>query len=98
MNLTGQGDAERLNGVRVSANLFDTLGSDAAIGRALKPEGDRPGNPHVVVISYGLWQRRFGGDNGLIGKPLDLNGQSYMVVGVLQPNFLFPIQESRSTG
>jgi AraC-like DNA-binding protein len=56
-NLTGRGDAERLNGTRVSANLFETLGVNAAVGRALGSEDDRPGAPSVVVMTYGLWQR-----------------------------------------
>jgi putative ABC transport system permease protein len=77
-NLTGQGDAERLNGVRVSANLFATLGVNAAIGRALQPDDDRPGSPRVVVMTNALWQRRFGSDISLIGKPLDLNGVTWL--------------------
>jgi putative ABC transport system permease protein len=90
-NLTGQGDAERLNGVRVSANLFETLGVDAPIGRTLTSEDDRPGSPPVVVMTNALWQRRFGGDTSLIGKPLDLNGLSYTLVGILPSNFFLPI-------
>jgi putative ABC transport system permease protein len=90
-NLTGQGDPERITGVRVSGNLFETMGVSAAAGRALKAEDDVPSSPRVVVITHALWQRRFGGDAGLIGKALDLNGDSYTVVGVLPPQFLFPI-------
>jgi predicted permease len=93
-NLTGRGDAERLTGVRVSANLFETLGVNAAVGRTLEPEDDRPGAPSVVVMTYGLWQRRFGGDNNLVGQPLELNGASYTLVGILPPNFFFPIPEA----
>jgi predicted permease len=90
-NLTGQGDAEQLNGVRVSANLFETLGVNAVLGRTLEPDDDRPGSPRVVVMTDGLWQRRFGGDISLIGKQLDLSGVSYMLVGILPANFFFPI-------
>ena len=90
-NLTGLGDAEQLNGVRVSANLFETLGVSAQFGRTLQPDDDRPDSPRVVVITDGLWRRRFGGDIGLIGKPLDLGGVSYTLVGVLPPNFFFPV-------
>jgi predicted permease len=93
-NLTGRGDAERLTGVRVSANLFETLGVNAAVGRTLEPEDDGPGAPSVVVMTYGLWQRRFGGDNNLVGQPLELNGASYTLVGILPPNFFFPIPEA----
>ena len=94
VNLTGKGDAERLNGVRVSANLFESLGVNAAVGRTLEREDDRPGNPRVVVMTYALWQRRFGGEMSLIGKPLDLNGTSYTLVGVLPQNFSFPYPEA----
>jgi predicted permease len=90
-NLTGQGDAEQLNGVRVSANLFETLGVSAVVGRTLEPPDDRPGSSPVVVMSYGLWQRRFGADASLIGKQLELNGVSYTLAGVLPANFWFPI-------
>ncbi len=93
-NLTGRGDPERLTGVRVSANLFETLGVNAAVGRTLEPEDDRPGAPSVVVMTSGLWQRRFGGDNNLVGQPLELNGASYTLVGILPPNFFFPIPEA----
>jgi predicted permease len=89
--LAGQGTAERFDGTRVSANLFETLGVNAAIGRTLESEDDRPGSPHVVVMAYGLWQRRFGSDASLIGKPLDLNGVGYTLVGVLPQNFVFPL-------
>jgi predicted permease len=91
--LTGRGDAEQLIGARVSGNLFETLGVEAALGRTLEPEDDRPGSPNVVVMAYGLWQRRFGRDARLIGKSLDLNGASYTLVGVLPPNFVFPIAD-----
>ena len=90
-NLTGQGDAEQLNGVRVSSNLFETLGVTAVLGRTLEPEDDQPGSPRVVVMSYGLWQRRFGADTNLIGKQLGLNDVSYTLVGILPANFFFPI-------
>jgi predicted permease len=90
-NLTGYGDAEQLNGVRVSANLFETFGATALLGRTLEPEDDRPASPRVVVISYGLWQRRFGADPSLIGKQLELNDATYRLVGILQGNFSWPV-------
>ena len=93
-NLTGQGDAEQLNGVRVSANLFQTFGVNAALGRTLEPRDDQPGSPKVVVMSYGLWQRRFGTDRAIIGKQLQLNDASYTLVGILPANFFFPIPDA----
>ncbi|MGB0037098.1 MAG: ABC transporter permease, partial [Candidatus Acidiferrales bacterium] len=88
-NLTGLGRPERLQGIRISAGAFDLLGARALKGRALLPEDDNPEGGKVVVVSYGLWQR-LGGDDALIGKALSLNDESYTVVGVLPPNFVFP--------
>ncbi|HKP84936.1 MAG TPA: ABC transporter permease [Blastocatellia bacterium] len=88
-NLTGDGDPERLQGFKVSANLFQVLGVAAAQGRTFLPEEDRPGNNHVVVISHDLWQRRFGGDSEMIGRSIFLNGAAYQVVGVMPADFRF---------
>jgi len=92
-NLTDGGEPERLQGVRISANVFEMLGVHAAAGRLLLPEDDTPGQEHVVVLAHGLWRRRFGGDPGLVGKTLTLNGAGYTVVGILPPQFIFPIKE-----
>jgi predicted permease len=89
-NLTGNGDPERLQAVRVSGNLFQMFGVDTIIGRTLLPDDDNPGSQRVVVLSYGLWQRRFGADRNLVGNTLTLNGDSYTVVGILPPDFTFP--------
>src|SRR5205823_14364396 len=75
-NLTGVGEPERLDGRRVSANLFDVLGVPTLLGRTFVPDDDRPG-AHVVLLSYSLWQRRFGSDPNIIGRAVTLNGQSY---------------------
>src|SRR5262245_8250151 len=95
-NLTGSGDAERIQGVRISANVFEMLGVRAALGRTLLPEADRPQSERVVVLSHGLWQRRFGGDASLVGSKLTLNDQSYSVVGILPANFIFPGTEAEA--
>jgi putative ABC transport system permease protein len=89
-NLTGGGDSERIQGLRISANVFRMLGVEAVAGRALIPEDDNAGSAPVVVVTHGLWKRRFGGDPGLVGRTLTLNDESYTVVGVLPPNFVFP--------
>ncbi|HWO03016.1 MAG TPA: ABC transporter permease, partial [Blastocatellia bacterium] len=89
-NLTGAGDPERLQGVRMSAHAFEMLGANASLGRALIPDDDNPASQRVVVLTDGLWQRRFGADTSLIGKTVALNGDSYTVVGVLPPDFVFP--------
>jgi predicted permease len=92
-NLTGAGEPERIEGRRVSASLFPLLGVEPHLGRALLPEEDQPGGNRVVVLSHGLWQRRFGSDAKIIGQPLTLNGESYEVVGVMPPHFQFPTRE-----
>src|ERR1043165_1320464 len=81
-NLTGIGEPERLDGRRVSANLFDLLGVPAMLGRTFVPDDDRLGT-HVVLLSYSLWQRRFGSDPSVIGRAITLNGESYTVIGVM---------------
>jgi putative ABC transport system permease protein len=88
-NLTGVGEPERLDGRRVSANLFDLLGVQPRLGRGFLPEEDKPGTK-VVILSYGLWQRRFGSDPRIVGQPLNLNGESYSVVGVMPPGIELP--------
>jgi putative ABC transport system permease protein len=81
-NLTGVGEPERLDGRRVSANLFELLGVRALHGRIFVPDDDKPGT-HVALLSYSLWQRRFGSDPGVIGRAVTLNGESYTVIGVM---------------
>jgi putative ABC transport system permease protein len=94
-NLTGSGDPERLEGRRVSANLFPLLGVDPQIGRTFTSAEDQPGSDHVVLLSHALWQRRFGGDNNIAGKPLTLNGETYIVVGVMPARFQFPTSDDQ---
>ena len=81
-NLTGVGEPERLEGRRVSANLFDLLGVPTLLGRTFVPDDDRPGT-HVALLSYSLWQRSFGSDPSIIGRAVTLNGESYTVIGVM---------------
>ncbi|MGH9868499.1 MAG: ABC transporter permease [Candidatus Polarisedimenticolia bacterium] len=89
-NLTGTGDAERIQGMRATGNLFELLGTRASLGRTLTPADDAPGAERVVVLSHGLWARRFGGDPSILGRTLSFNAESYVVVGILPPDFLFP--------
>ena len=88
-NLTGAGDPERLPGGRVSGNLFRTLGVKPALGRDFLPEEDAPGADRVVLLSDGIFKRRFGADPAIVGKTLSLNGETYNVVGVLPAGFQF---------
>ncbi|MFP5260518.1 MAG: ABC transporter permease [Blastocatellia bacterium] len=89
-NLTNHDEPERLQVARVSANLFEVLGVNASFGRTLVPDDDKPDSSKVVVLTRGLWKRRFGSDMGLIGSKLTLNGEGYTVVGVLPDEFVFP--------
>jgi putative ABC transport system permease protein len=84
--------AERVNGARVTASLFPLLGVEAAQGRHFLEEEDRPGAAQVAIIGYGLWRRRFGGDPGIIGRAVRIDGGSVTVVGVMPAGFGFPIK------
>ena len=85
----GGGEPEQVPGAAVTAGLFSLLGVETEHGRTLLPEEDRPGGPRAVVISQGLWRRRFGGDLQALGRSLVVDGQSHTVVGVLKPGFHF---------
>ena len=93
-NLTGAGDPERLEGRRVSTNLFPLLGVEPQLGRVFTAAEDQPGSEHVVLLSYRLWQRTFGGDTNIVGKTLSLNGAGYTVVGVMPARFQFPTEDN----
>ena len=88
-NLAGGAEAEQVRGVRVSEDFFRALGVYPALGRAFTREEDAPGGARVAILSDGLWRRSFGGDEGLIGKTVTLNGAPTTVVGVMPPQFNF---------
>ena len=92
-NLTGVGDPERVDGRRVSAALFPLLGVSPQVGRWFTSDEDQAGANRVVIMSHRLWQRRFGGDPNIVGKPLTLNGRSVTLVGIMPADFRFPTQE-----
>jgi putative ABC transport system permease protein len=94
MNLTGEGEPERLEGQVVTANVFTLLGVQPVLGRTFLPQEDQIGNEYVVVLSHALWQRRFNRDPNVINRKVTLNGASFTVVGVMPPHFFFPIRES----
>ncbi len=87
--LTGRGEPERLDALRVTANLFPALGIVPQLGRAFTAEEDQPGVTPVAILSHALWQRRFGGDPAIIGQSLTLEGRSRQVIGVMPPDFKF---------
>ncbi len=83
LGLSGDGPPERIEGEMVSGDYFETLGVEPALGRAFAPEEDAPGAGRaVVVLSDDLWRRRFGADRDLLGKPIELNGHPFTVIGV----------------
>ena len=90
-NLTGGDIPERVQAYRVTANTFDLLGVPAAFGRVLQAADATEGRDTVVVISHGLWQRRFGGDPSAIGRRVVINGRPHDIVGVMPPRFEFPV-------
>jgi putative ABC transport system permease protein len=81
-----------------SSGLFNVLGADAVVGRTFTKEDLQPGAPRVAVLGYGLWQRKFGGDRGVVGKPITLSGEPYTVVGVVPQNFQWHIRSRSGTG
>jgi len=85
--LTGVDIAERLEGQRVSAHYFRVLGVSPALGRDFRAEDDRAGAPPVVILSHGLWQRRYAGDPAILGALIQLDEASYTVVGVMPAAF-----------
>jgi putative ABC transport system permease protein len=87
LNLTGEGEPQRLVGVKATAHYFDAYGVKPVLGRMLLPEEDAPGKNHVVVLSYPFWQRVFGGAHDVVGRAIQLNGEPYTVVGVAPAGF-----------
>jgi putative ABC transport system permease protein len=88
MNLAGGDRPELIQSLRVSHHYFRLFGATPILGRTPSEEEDRPGGIPVLVMSYGLWQRRFGGNPSLVGKSVDLAGTPYTVVGILSPSFV----------
>jgi putative ABC transport system permease protein len=88
--LRGVQEPERLVGMSVSAGYFKALGGRALIGRTFGPEDDRPGRERQVILSDGLWHRRFGGDPGIVGRSVTLSEKTYTVIGVLPSWFRHP--------
>jgi hypothetical protein len=89
-NLSGDGDPEQFGGLRTTSGLFDVLGIPPVLGRPLLKGDDSLANGKVAVLGYRLWQQRFGGDPGIIGRSIRLNGEPWRVVGVMPSTFMFP--------
>jgi putative ABC transport system permease protein len=87
--ITGRGEPERVFAPSASANFFTMLGVEPLIGRTFQPGEDKPGTDRTTVLTYGLWQRMFGGDPAAIGQTLTINGNTHTVIGVLPASFQF---------
>lgn len=88
------GEPEQIPGATVTYNMFSVLGVSPAIGRTFVAEEDKPNGRKVVILSDGLWKRRFAGDRNVIGKDILINGGKYSVIGVMPPKFEFPMEPS----
>ncbi|MGA8221036.1 MAG: ABC transporter permease [Candidatus Acidiferrales bacterium] len=97
MAFTGTGDPKEVPGAQGSANLFNVLGVQPALGRLFYPEEDQPGRDHVVILSSSFWYNEFHGDPRIIGKTIALDAVPYEIVGVLPPSFHFPKEEGLGT-
>jgi putative ABC transport system permease protein len=89
-NMTGNGEPERLSSAIVTGDYFEAFGVRPALGRVFTRENERPGEYQVVVLSHGLWQRRFGGDPNIINRTVTFDGKSFTVLGVMPREFRFP--------
>jgi putative ABC transport system permease protein len=89
-NASGDGSAEPAGATPVQANFFDVLGISPMLGRSFDAGSDAAGKNHVTVLSYGFWQRHFGGRRDAIGSTMQLNNESYSVIGVMPPRFDYP--------
>jgi putative ABC transport system permease protein len=93
-NLTGDGEARRITGLRVSAEMLPVLGISPRIGRAFTTDDEKTGAPRVVLLGDSLWRTRFGADPAVLGRSVQMDGQGYMVAGVLPAGFRYPDREA----
>lgn len=92
--LGGQGEPESVGAPRVSANFFSVLGVDPILGRTFQTGEDQPGGAKVTILTHAFWQRRFGGDPGVVGQTLTINSEPYTVIGVLPASFQFALRNN----
>jgi putative ABC transport system permease protein len=94
--LTGVGEAQELEGVAASGDIFGVMGVTPMLGRGFTPDEAKVGAPNVVVFGHGLWQRAFGSDPRIVGQQVTLAGRSYTVLGIMPPGWRFPVQAETS--
>jgi len=92
--MSGRGESELISAPVASANFFSVLGVQPVIGRTFQPGEDKPGGDKVAVLTYGMWQSKFGGDPHILGQSLTINGENYTVVGVLPATFQFALRNN----
>jgi predicted permease len=97
VNISGRGEPERVVAARVSSPLFPLLGVQPMLGRIFTTDEDSPGH-NVVLLSYGLWQRRYGSAPNILGQTVDLDRQPYTLIGVISQNFEFPLRGPEDNG
>ncbi len=93
VSVTGRAEPEQVRAIKVTDGLLGILGASPMLGRGLVREDDLPGHAETVVLMYGYWQRKFGGDTGVVGQTIDVDGRPRLVIGVLQSNFHFLDEE-----
>ena len=98
LNLTGVGEPEQIAAAGVSGEFFQVLGAPALLGRPLLPEDNNKGKRATVLLAHYFWQSRFGGDRGIVGRTVHLDGVALTVVGVMPPEFVFPRGGEMPTG
>jgi putative ABC transport system permease protein len=90
LTLADTDEPERFTGATITANMFPMLGIQPILGRQIRPEEDTPGGPRVLMLSHGVWQRRYAGDPSVIGRTITVNGNPHTVIAVMPPKFQFP--------
>jgi putative ABC transport system permease protein len=90
LNLTGEGQPEKVQGFEVTANFFDMLGVQPRMGRTFLPEEEQRGKDQEIILSYGLWQRRYASDPNILGKTIKVYGKTFMIIGVMAKGFDYP--------
>jgi putative ABC transport system permease protein len=90
LNLTGEGQPEKVQGFEVTANFFDMLGVQPRMGRTFLPEEEQRGKDQEIILSYGLWQRRYASDPNILGKTIKVYGKTFTIIGVMAKGFDYP--------
>src|SRR6266850_557197 len=92
LTLSDKDEPERFAGATITWNMFPLIGVQPILGRQIRPEEDAPGGPRVLLLSHGVWQRRYAADPSVIGRTITVNGNPHTVIGVMPPRFQFPEQ------